>query len=239
MRLCFRLLLAGAALLPGLVQTAAAQPTKFSLVAPDCYVHTTYLTPYPTTNGLVVRTSAGAVLIDTGWNAGQARQLRRWVRQQWRQPIALCIVTHSHRDRAGGANWLHRRGVRVVSTALTAEKLRAEDAAWARGGLPADTTFTVGGQTFRTYFPGAGHVPDNIVVWLPQQQLLVGGCLIKSTEAQDLGNLADANPIAWVPTMQRVISQFPEARLVIPGHQAWGDAHCLQHTLDLLKAAGH
>jgi len=32
---------------------------------------------------------------------------------------------------------------------------------------------------------------------------------------------------------------FSEARLIIPGHQAWGDAGCLQHTLDLLKAAGY
>lgn len=239
MLLCFRLLLVGATLL-AFAQRTAAQPTRFTRVAPDCYVHTTYLKSYPPTNGLVVHTAAGAVLVDTGWNARQARQMRRWVHKQWQQPIVLCIVTHSHTDRAGGADWLHRRGVRVVSTALTAQKLRAKGHAWARGGLPADTTFTVGGQTFQTYFPGAGHVTDNIVVWLPQQQVLVGGCLVKSTEAQDLGNVADADLTAWAPTMQRVITRYAGARLVIPGHQAWGeDARCLQHTLDLLKVAGH
>lgn len=238
MLLCFRLLLAGATSL-AFAQRTAAQPTRFTRVAPDCYVHTTYLKSYPPTNGLVVRTAAGAVLIDTGWNAGQARQMRRWVQKQWHQPIALCIITHSHTDRAGGAAWLHRRGVRVVSSALTAEKMRAEGASWARGDLPADTTFSVGDQTIQTYFPGAGHSPDNIVVWLPQQQILMGGCLVKSTEAQDLGNLTDADPAAWRPSIQRVVTQFSGARLVIPGHQAFGGTGCLQHTLDLLKAAGH
>jgi metallo-beta-lactamase class B len=231
-------LLTGATLL-SFPHLATAQATTFTSVAPGCYVHTTYRDKYPTTNGLVMRTDAGAVLIDTGWNARQARQMQRWVRQQWEQPIALCIITHSHADRSGGAGWLHRQGVRVVSSALTAEKMRAEGAAWARGGLPTDTTFTVGGQTFRTYFPGAGHAPDNIVVWLPQQQVLVGGCLVKSSEAQDLGYTGDASLTTWTPAIQRVMAQFPSARLVIPGHQAWGDAGCLQNTLDLLKAAGH
>lgn len=239
MVLHLRSLLTSAVLLLSFHCPAAAQDTRFSSVAPGCYVHITYRDKYPTTNGLVMRTNAGAVLIDTGWNSRQARQMQRWVRQQWQQPIALCIITHSHDDRSGGAGWLHRQGVRIISSALTAQKMRAEGAAWARGGLPADTTFTVGGQTFRAYFPGAGHAPDNLVVWLPQQQVLVGGCLVKSTEAQDLGFTGDASLPTWVPAIQRVMTQFPGARLVIPGHQAWGDASCLQHTLNLLKAAGH
>ncbi len=118
-------------------------------------------------------------------------------------------------------------------------KLQAEGKTWARGGLPADTILTIGGQTLRTYFPGAGHVPDNMVVWLPRQQVLVGGCLVKSREAQDLGNVADADLTAWAPTIRRVMAEFSEARIVIPGHQAWSDAGCLQHTLNLLQAAGH
>ena len=78
-------------------------------MAAGCYVHTNFAKPYPPTNGLVVRTEAGAVLIYTGWNAAQAR---------------------------------------------------------------------------------------------------------------DLGNLADANPAAWPSTIQRVMTRFSEARLVIPCHQA-------------------
>ena len=56
-----------------LASRADTQPTEFTRVAAGCYVHTTFAKPYPPTNGLVVRTEAGAVLIDTGWNASQAR----------------------------------------------------------------------------------------------------------------------------------------------------------------------
>jgi len=56
-----------------LASCADAQPTEFTRVAAGCYVHTTFAKPYPPTNGLVVRTETGAVLIDTGWNASQAR----------------------------------------------------------------------------------------------------------------------------------------------------------------------
>jgi metallo-beta-lactamase class B len=46
-----------------------------------------------------------------------------------------------------------------------------------------DTTFNIAGVTLQAYYPGAGHTRDNIVVWVPQDKVLFGGCLIKSLEA--------------------------------------------------------
>jgi glyoxylase-like metal-dependent hydrolase (beta-lactamase superfamily II) len=68
------------------------------------------------------------------------------------------------------------------------------------------------------FFPGAGHSRDNVVVWFPRQQILHGGCLVKSVTSKDLGNLADAVVADWADTVKRVQTRYPGAKKVIPGH---------------------
>jgi metallo-beta-lactamase class B len=206
------------------------------------YVHTTYgvyqNNSIPS-NGLIIRTSDGVVLIDTGWdsdgNTDNTRQLLRWVADSLRQPIRFCIVTHAHEDRVGGINELRKAGIRVISTPLTARKSVKLGYEAPEGILPADTTFTVGQEPIRCYFPGEGHTSDNIVVWLPNQQILHGGCFVKSVAAFGMGNIADANLNEWANSVRRVMSKFGTAKIVVPGHEEWGDTRSLEHTLKLLE----
>ncbi|GAB2539481.1 subclass B1 metallo-beta-lactamase [Spirosoma aerophilum] len=206
------------------------------------FVHTTYGmyggTPFPS-NGLIIKTKSGVVLVDTGWdtdtNTDNTRELLEWVSKNLHQPVRLCIVTHAHEDRVGGISELRKAGVRVVSTPLTARKsvklgFQAPD-----GILPNDTTFTIGKESIRCFFPGEGHTADNIVVWLPGQQILYGGCLVKSVAAFGMGNLADANLNEWAGSIKNVMKHFGTARVVVPGHQDWTDTKSLEHTLTLLK----
>ena len=205
-------------------------------------VHTTYnlykQTVIPA-NGLIIKTSDGVVLIDTGWDTADdtdnTRQLLQWVADSLHQPVVLCIVTHAHEDRVGGISELRKAGVRVVSTPLTAQKSVKLGYEAPDGILPNDTTFTIGQEPIRCYFPGEGHTSDNIVVWLPNQQILYGGCLIKSVAVFGMGNLADANLNQWAGSIKNVMRKFGTARLVIPGHEEWGDTQSLKHTLNLLE----
>lgn len=93
----------------------------------------------------------------------------------------------------------------------------------------------VGNTVIEAFYPGEGHSKDNITVWLPQSQLLFGGCFIKSLEAKDLGNLSDANVEQWDDSVQKVIDKYPNVKTVVPGHGTWGDKGLLFHTLDLIK----
>jgi glyoxylase-like metal-dependent hydrolase (beta-lactamase superfamily II) len=68
------------------------------------------------------------------------------------------------------------------------------------------------------FFPGAGHTYDNIVVWLPKEQILFGGCFLKSVTSPDLGNVADASVPDWADSLGRARRQYPAARIVVPGH---------------------
>lgn len=205
------------------------------------YVHTTYglykKNSIPS-NGLIIRTNDGLVLVDTGWDSegdtDNTRQLLQWVADSLRQPVRLCIVTHAHEDRVGGISELRKAGIRVISTPLTAQKSVKLGYEAPDGILPADTTFTIGQEPIRCYFPGEGHTNDNIVVWLPNQQILHGGCFVKSVAAFGMGNIADANLAEWANSVRRVINQFGTAKIVVPGHEEWSDSKALEHTLRLL-----
>lgn len=206
------------------------------------FVHTTYgeyQKNYIPSNGLIIKTSEGVVLVDTGWdsegNTDNTQRLLRWVADSLQQPVRLCIVTHAHEDRVGGIQALRKAGVRVVSTPLTAQKSVKLGYEAPEGILPNDTTFTIGHEPIRCYFPGEGHTSDNIVVWLPNQRILHGGCFVKSVAAFGMGNIADANLSEWTNSMRRVIDQFGTANVVVPGHEEWGDTKALDHTLRLLE----
>ena len=96
-------------------------------------------------------------------------------------------------------------------------------------------TFIIGNHRFLTYYPGEGHTKDNIVIWFDDEKVLYGGCLVKSTETNDLGYLEDANLSEWPTTIKNVIKRFPKPQYVIPGHFGWTDNKGLEHTLYLLE----
>jgi metallo-beta-lactamase class B len=102
--------------------------------------------------------------------------------------------------------------------------------------MEKDTVFTVGQYSFQTYFPGPGHTADNIVIWFDKEKILYGGCLIKSADAKDLGNLDDADVKAYASTIENVLRKCSHPKYIIPGHDDWRNPQSLNHTLALAKA---
>ncbi len=231
------------ALLPYSSFAQSVQKPKLKVVPLNdkVYVHITYglyQNEAVPSNGLIINTKDGVVLVDTGWDtdsiADNTQQILQWVKDNLHKPVRLCIATHAHGDRVGGTGALQRAGVRVVSTPLTAKNSIKEGYPSPEGILPSDTTFTIGGEPIRCYFPGEGHTSDNIVVYLPNQRILHGGCLVKSVGAFGMGFLGDANLAEWGNSIRNVMTKFGKARIVIPGHDEWSDTKALEHTLNLL-----
>ena len=83
------------------------------------------------------------------------------------------------------------------------------------------------------FYPGAGHTQDNIVVWLPKQKILFGGCFVKSIHSKNLGNMEDASVKDWPKSIQKVINKYPNIKIVVPGHGKVGDVNLLKHTAQL------
>lgn len=225
-------------LLPAYTLLAQEQPLQVTKIAPKVYIHTSYKQlggiTFPS-HGLVVATKEGVVLVDTGWGNAPTEQLLAWVEANLEQPVIVCVPTHWHDDKLGGMEAVQQQGIPVVTSELTA-KLAAENGK----GSPditfaADTTFTIGGQQFEVYFPGSGHTLDNVVVYLPQQKVLFGGCLVKDLQTTDLGNTADADISNWPFAIQNLQQRYPKAKVIVPSHGPWGNQKLLSHTLELLE----
>lgn len=215
-------------------------PLTISKAAPGCFVYTTYHDvdgqPFPS-NSMYVVTKKGVIMIDVPWDTTQVDPLLDSIQARHHQKVILCIATHFHEDRTGALDILKRKGIATYSSFQTLQLCKERHEQRAQFFFTKDTVFRLGNTILETYYPGAGHAPDNILIWLPQQQLLYGGCFIKSTESKGLGNLSDADPTAWRKNVIKVMHKYPHPKYIITGHQDWSSRNSLQHTLTLLKSA--
>jgi len=187
-------------------------------------------------NDMYIITKNGVILIDTPWGEAETEQLVDTLWSRYHKKILLCISTHFHADRVGGVDVLKKKGIKTYSSLLTRQLAKQIGEKQPEFTFTNDTTFNVENIILQTYYPGAGHTKDNIVIWLPQSKVLFGGCFIKSLDAADIGNLADADIKAWSASIANVKAKFKNIKYVIPGHQGWqGDTLMFGHTLELAK----
>ncbi len=203
----------------------------------NVYVYTTYHeyegTPFPS-NSMYLVTDDGAVLFDTPWDSGQFQPLLDSIKTKHGKDVKLCIATHFHADRTAGLEYYKSKGIKTYTSKQTFELCKQHNEKTAEYHFLKDTTFSIGSNTFETYYPGKGHAPDNIVIWFPKEKILYGGCFVKSTDGQSLGNMSDASIPEWTISIKNTISRFPSPIYVIPGHFGWENNKSLQHTLKLL-----
>jgi metallo-beta-lactamase class B len=196
-------------------------------IAPQIWLHTTtaripgdYIFP---ANGLIIERPTGSLIIDTGYLPEQAEILLQWSKTSLSAPITSALATHFHNDRTGGIAGLKKHGVRTLAYPLTC-KLAVEHQ------LPVPEPIKdFGANRFRLddscelFFPGAGHTRDNVVVWIPRQRVLFGGCLLKSVSSGGLGNIDDAVVAEWSESVRRMQIQYPNPSTTIPGHGTIAD----------------
>jgi len=186
-------------------------------------------------NGLIAVTERGLLLVDTAWTDAETEAVLAWGDRRFHRPWIGAVITHDHDDRAGGLAALERRHIPVAALDLTVAKLTR------RGVRGVTTLFRARDGAFKdprgfeAFYPGPGHASDNIVLRFPE--LVYGGCLVKSTEATDLGFTGDADLAAWPAAIRGVRARYSDPN-ILPGHgplDASGEAY--QHTLDLLAKA--
>ncbi len=174
--------------------------------------------PFPS-NGLVVVTDKGLLLIDTTWNDEQMENLMAQTEKKFKKKFVLAIITHGHHDRFGGINTLHKKGIEVRSTPSISIAI---DKAGFKPPRPYYNPLggkeNVGTTKVEILFPGEGHTYDNITVWFPQYHILFGGCLVKAENFKNLGNTEDASLRRWPDAINTLLKKYPSANTVIPGH---------------------
>lgn len=211
---------------------------QLSELSPGFYIHESFTSnEYGgfTSNGLLLITNGKALMIDTPMTGDETKTIFQYLKDSMNVKLTLFIGGHYHDDCIGGMAYLKEQGIKTILGKKTGEKCRELVLTLPDNTFEKEYTFTFEGIQVKCFYPGAGHTADNIVVYFPDQQILFGGCLVKSVESTNLGNLADAVPTSWDASIEMILKHFPDVSIVVPGHGNSGSIALLHHTRQLVN----
>lgn len=205
---------------------------KITQLGEGVYLHTSFhkdnVFSVVASNGLVVVDNNSAYIIDTPVSSQDTVKLASWIEENG-FTIKGSISTHFHDDSTGGIEWLNSKSIPTYASRMTNELLNRDGRAQATNSFDEVSFWLVKG-TIEAFYPGAGHSQDNLVVWMPKQKVLFGGCFVKKAS---LGYLGDAVIKAWPESAENLIVRYGDAKLVVPGHGTVEGASLLERTRDL------
>lgn len=187
-------------------------------------------------NGLIVKQDNELILIDSAWGEEQTQQLLKKIENTFDVPVTSAIATHWHDDRAGGANVLKKAGIKFYAQPKTIELARENNKPVPEFSIDKiqQAGDTASHKKLQLLFPGPAHAMDNIIVWLPEQKVLFGGCAIRSKGAKTLGYTQDGDVNTWINAMNITQKHFGDAKIVVPGHGKVGNTSLITHTQALV-----
>lgn len=184
-------------------------------------------------NGMIFVKGTKAFLFDTPATNMQTKELVSWIKKNLNSKVVGFVPNHSHTDCMGGLGYLHQIGVKSYANSRTIAIAQKEHLPVPKVAFKDSLALSLGGDSIKCYFFGEAHSKDNIVVWLPKQKVLFGGCMLKEMTNFKMGNTADANQDEWASTIEKLTTKFKDAKVVIPGHGKAGGYELLEHTLDV------
>jgi len=206
-------------------------------ISDHSYVHTTYIQSPQYgrigSNGFIYTNKGQALLFDTPMTEDLTIDLVRWIRDSLQAEITGFAPNHWHDDCMGGLEYLHSIGIKSYAFDLTREIARSENLPVPNQGFTDSLILRLGELEIICKYPGPAHSMDNIVVWVPSEKILFGGCMVKDLRSPGLGNTADGDLNEYPKTLKKVLKEFQDARIVIPGHGQFGGLELVKHTLDL------
>ena len=186
-------------------------------------------------NGLIFIDKGKAFLFDTPATDAMTKELVTWMRDSMNLTVAGFVPNHWHSDCLGGLGYLQTLKITFYAGQKTVEIAQSKKLPVPDHAFKDSLQLKLGDQLIDCYYFGAAHSMDNIVVWIPSEKILFAGCMVKSMASTDLGNTADGDLTAYPKTLEKVISRFPDAKIVIPGHGDFGGPELIRHTRKLIS----
>ncbi len=200
--------------------------------------------------GAIIGTG-GVLVVDTRTTTRQAREILDDLREQTHLPVRWFVNTHWHYDHTFGNAALRPAegwGHVACATGLVAngEQMRAstsEERPELRDDLsevvidPPERTFEsaasidLGDRIVDLRFLGRGHTDSDIVVIVPDADVLFAGDLLENGAPPYFG---DGYPLEWPETVARMLNLIEGS--VVPGHGDVGDRTFVDQQLADLRA---
>ena len=177
--------------------------------------------------GLVVGTE-GSLLVDTGSSPAQGRTIWDSVAMVTDRPLVAVAVTHWHFDHAFGLAAF--ADLVTVAHESVPGRLRSPEAAAEAGrlGIAAEalgrpsrelvvaTAFDLGSRRVEVAHLGRGHTDGDLVVVVPDADVVFAGDLIESAGPPSFGQ--DAVSDEWAGTLDGLVGLMTERTVAVPGH---------------------
>ncbi len=208
-------------------------------ISENSFVHTSYKETNDfgnvPCNGLIVRNSNETIIFDTPTNDKNSEELIKWITEKLHCKINAIIPTHFHDDCLGGLNAFDENKIPSYAYSKTIELAKKNNYVIPNNGFEDSLILKVGDEIVNAKFFGEGHTKDNVVGYFPSENILFGGCLIKELQANK-GYLGDANLSEWSNTVEKVKVEYPNVKIVVPGHGEYGNSELLDYTIKLFKS---
>lgn len=185
-------------------------------------------------NGMIVIDENEALVFDTPANEEASKELITWLTKEQNTEVKAVVATHFHWDCLGGLNEFHLNGIPSFASNKTIELAKTAGYPIPENGFKKKMNLQAGNLKVINQYLGEGHTKDNFVSYVPSDQVIFGGCMIKSLGAGK-GNLEDATIEDWAETVSKVKSTFPKTMIVIPGHGKIGGTELLDYTIEMFS----
>jgi len=189
-------------------------------------------------NASFVITSDGVVVFDALGTPALGAAMKTAIASVTAQPIRLVVISHFHADHFYGLQalvgpgvevWGHAHGRETIASPLAQDRLeqRRRDLwpevdertrlvgadRWLDFPASKEIAFERGGIRFRLIDVSGAHSPEDIMLWIENDRVLLAGDLYFSGRIPFVG---DADSKTWLAAMDRIGPLDP--RMVIPGH---------------------
>ncbi|MCW2832823.1 MAG: beta-lactamase domain protein [Nocardioides sp.] len=183
--------------------------------------------------------SDGLVMVDTHGSERQARVIADDLGRLGAGPLTALVNTHDHWDHWFGNDVLASpyADLPIHATEFARQRMieagdKPADDRWAdhaRGeeilattlrpathGFSSARALDLGDRVVELIHPGRGHTAGDLVVRVPDADVMVGGDLIEESDKPFIGD--DSYPLEWPLTLDLVLGLMTSSTVVVPGH---------------------
>jgi glyoxylase-like metal-dependent hydrolase (beta-lactamase superfamily II) len=194
-----------------------------------------------------------ALIVDTRTTPGQAREILDDLRDLGSPRVGIVVNTHGHYDHVFGnavfrpaVIWGHERCRTMIALTGESQRQRVSSELPALAGElagvvldPPDRVFAdaatldLGGREIRLAYLGRGHTDNDIVVSIPDADVLCAGDLLENGAPPWFG---DGFPMDWPATAERILAMTGDRTVVSPGHGDHAGRAFVELSLDQFRS---
>jgi cyclase len=239
---------------PATAHAMTGDKAEFQKLADDVYA---FVGKRNDANALVIVTTQGVVIADTGNNPPETRILQKDIQSVTSQPVRYIVVTQNHGDHTGGIPLFSPPATVIVQDRVAKNWAQLKDyqiRSWhkrfperedaLKGVNPLDTavsfsdrmTLHIGGKTIDLIYIDDTYNPGDVAVWLPDYGIMHAGFV------GYIGRHPDIRPdyshgTTWGMLKQLEVLSALKPKIVVPAHGPVGDIGALYTLTDYLLLA--